>query len=171
MHKIIYFLIIHILISMNVSAKEPDMAILNNVYSNTAQLFSIGNYSFHCEPYGVITLDSLYNNKSINSSCKKSIENIYKKQPYLRYFTDELLSIKQNYHIEFNDNKCTLYVRGQITLSELLLKEGLVLLEPSFMDKEYIYVYNKAQKQAKVNKKGIWSDRTLAICISEMSKD
>jgi hypothetical protein len=147
------------------------MAILNNVISNETQKFSIGNYSFICEPYGILTLEKLYSHSKINSTCQDKIKNFYKKHPNLRYFSDSILHIRQMYHVEFKTTECVVYARGQKTLSEILLEEGLALREELFNDEEFNYLFLKAQKRAKFNKKGVWEEDILSECINLLYED
>ena len=59
MRKQINFIIIFFCIVSSVSAKEPLVARLESTISNEIQKFAIGNYTFICKPYGVITLQSI----------------------------------------------------------------------------------------------------------------
>lgn len=171
MHKIIFFILIHISILTSLNAKEPTLAILLNVISNDTQKFGIGNYSFYCSPYGVVTLERLFNNAAKGSICQKSILGFYKKNPTLEYFTDGILDVRQTYHLEFKDERCVLYAKGEMTLSELLLKKGLAVVKPQFKDDEFIYSYQKAEFKAKIDKDGLWNSKILKECVSELSKE
>ena len=139
MHTIIYIFIIQFFLVFSLQAKEPILAMLLNVNSNELQKFGIGNYNFYCIPYGITTLESLLAKSENESSCKKSIEMFYKKHPNLKYYSLKLLKLKQEYHVDFKNTKCILYAKGQMTLSELLVKEGLALLNPSFEYIEFEY--------------------------------
>ena len=75
------------------------------------------------------------------------------------------------YHIEFKDKKCVVYAKGQMSLSEILLKEGLAVNEPRFKDEEFKYLFDKAQIRAKTLKKGLWSENLLKDCVSELNQD
>lgn len=171
MHKSVYFFFITILLHTLLYSKEPTMAILRDITTNSIQKFSIGQYSFYCRPYGVITLEKLYQNSKIDSKCKESINNFYKKYPNLEYFTMKLLKVGQMYHLEFKDKECVMYAKGQKTLSEILLSEGLVVNKPMFKDEEFNFLFERAQTNAKLLKKGIWGEKVLKDCIAELYKD
>lgn len=174
MSKLIYFFILlSVFLSplSSVYAKEPTMAILNSIISNESQKLSIENYSFICSPYGVLTLEKLYNNGAIDSTCQDKIKIVYKKDPDLEYYAASILHIEQMYHIEFKGKECLLYARGQKVLSEILLEEGLGVIQPLFDDEEYNYLFLKAQNRAKFYKKGLWKDDTLRVCIDLLYKE
>lgn len=165
MHKIIYFFI---LTSTYLYTSEPILAILYNVNSNDTQNLNIGNYSFYCSPYGVTSLEILHKRSKSDSLCKKSIDVFYNKNPNLKYFTNNALHLKQSYHISFKQNKCLLYARGEVSLSELLLKNGLAVLEPKFKDEEFVYRFKESELEAKFEKKGLWDTDIHKNCISEL---
>ncbi len=171
MHKIIYFLLLQLFISTMLSAKEPTLVTLNAVLSNGVQKFTLGNYSFYSRPYGILTLQNLYENASLNKGCKKTLENFYAKNPLLEHFSSEYLKIKQLYHIEFKGDRSVVYVKGEKSLAELLLEKGLAVVKPLFHDDEFIYAYNKAQLNAKMAKKGIWKESAIVQCINALYKE
>lgn len=171
MRKSVYFFFISLLINTLLDAKEPTMAILLDITTNSTQRFNIAQYNFYCRPYGVITLDKLYKNSKIDSKCRDSINNFYNKHPNLEYFTSELLKVGQTYHLEFKDKECILYARGQKTLSEILLSEGLAVNRPMFKDEEFKFLFERAQINAKLFEKGIWGEKVLKDCIAELYKD
>lgn len=152
-------------------ASEPILAILTSVSSNGTQRFTIGNNSFECKPYGVITLDTLYKAASVDSSCRKRVEAFYIKNPNSKFFSDALLKTMQMYHLEFKDKTCVLYANGQKTLSELLLAEGLAFTKPQFLDDEYKAIFYKAQMNAKLSNSGLWEENILKDCMVESFKE
>lgn len=171
MRRLVYFIFVTFVMQTSLYAKEPTMAILLDITTNSIQRFNIGQYNFYCTTYGVITLDKLYENSKIDSKCKKSINNFYKKNPNLEYFTLELLKVRQMYHLEFKDKECIIYAKGQRTLSEILLLEGLAINKPMFKDEEFKFLFERAQKNAKLLEKGIWGEKVLKDCIAELNKD
>ncbi|OIP56276.1 MAG: hypothetical protein AUK54_02540 [Helicobacteraceae bacterium CG2_30_36_10] len=174
MPKLIYFFILlSVFLSslFSVYAKEPTLAILNTIISNETQKLSIGNYGFTCEPYGVLTLEKLYNNATMDYTCQDKIKTFYIKHPDLEYYSSSILHIRQMYHIEFKGKECILYAKGQKVLSEILLEEGLAVKQPAFDDEEYNYLFSKAQNRAKSNKKGLFEDDTLSACIDSLYEE
>lgn len=101
--------------------------------------------------------------------CKKSIEQFYTQNPESEYFALNILKVKQMYHLEFHENSCTLFAKGEKSLSELLLENGLALVKPNFRDEIYTTIYKKAQKKARFLKKGLWSENIANECVVELN--
>jgi hypothetical protein len=127
-------------------------------------------YEFVCRPYGVVTLEELYYKADNNSSCQKNIQNFFKKNPLEGYFSENLLKLRQLYHTEFRNTKCILYAKGKLSLSELILKNGLGLKEPNFDDKEFNHLFRNAQAYAKQNKIGLFEDGLIEPSCIEFLK-
>lgn len=168
MNKFLLFLIFTTVFSPFIYAKESNLALLQEVYSNGLQKFSIGSYDFLCRTYGVLTLDELYEKTKESLVCQKTIQKFYIKNPLSLTFSKRLLKRRQLYKIEFKDNRCVLYIGGQVILSEILLKNGLAVLKPMFKDKEYISLLNDAQSYAKKTKIGLFKNKITSKCISEL---
>ena len=151
--------------------EEHILATLRNIDSNEIQKFKIAQNSFYCKPYGVISIDKLYANSSNASSCQRSIDVFYKKNPYSRYFAQNLLKIKQTYHIEYKNDSCVVYAKGAKTYSELLLESGLAVMKPLFKDEEFSSSFKKAQVRAKSSKLGMWKNNLLIDCTAELTKE
>jgi Fe-S cluster assembly iron-binding protein IscA len=151
-------------------AKENTLAFLDEIISNNTQIFYIKNQKILCTPYGIVTLEKLYKNAKPNSTCRKKISEFYKTNPNLISFAQQNMKIKQKYHIILKQKKCIIYVGSQITFSEMLLQNGLALKEPNFKDIEFEDDFFKAQKSAKFEKKGLWSEKILKSCIIELYK-
>ncbi|WP_424565599.1 thermonuclease family protein [Sulfurimonas sp.] len=136
--------------------------------SNEKQKFGIENYTFECQAYGVLALETLYYKSKRNSICQKSIDAFYKRYPKKEYFVNFILKDKQLYHIQNKEDGCVVYAKGQITLSELLLKEGLAIKKPIFKDEEFQDYYTAAQRKAKMQKKGLWGTNIFTSCVPEL---
>ncbi|MFA6195065.1 MAG: thermonuclease family protein [Sulfurimonas sp.] len=171
MNKIIYFFLLYSLLLNSLNAKEPTLAILLSIDSNSFQRFNIEKNNFICRPYGILTLEELLEKSENGSKCKETIENFYKKHPDLKYFTYGILKRQQMYHVEFRENKCLLYAQGQKTLSELLLEKGLAMSKPTFKDEEFKYSFEKAQANAKFLKLGMWNEPIEKECAKELTKE
>lgn len=154
-----------------VYAKEPTMALLISVPANDTQHFRLAQYSFVCKPYGIVSLEELYQASLTNETCKTTIEKFYRKNPLLLYFTSERLYKKQLYHIEFKENRCILYAQGQKTLSELLLRYGLAFVKPFFRDPEFYHSFINAQNNAKNDSLGMWSQDLVVQCMAAIYKE
>nr|MDA3909315.1 hypothetical protein [Sulfurimonas sp.] len=149
---------------------EPTLAILNNTISNAVQEFRIGSYSFECIAYGVLTLEKMYISSKSGSICQKSIDKLYRKNPKLKDFAYRLLKEEQTYHVEIKESECVLYAKGQITLSELLLVEGLAIKKPMFKDEEFEIYFTLAQRKAKIENRGLWTEQIFNNCLEELYK-
>jgi hypothetical protein len=168
MNKLLFIILLGYFSSID--AKEPTLAILQNISSTSVQKFTIANYSFYCDAYAVIAVDKLAKSPSVNSTCKKSLNGFYKRKPQSQYYAQEILKVLQMYHLDFKEGKCLVFAQGEVTLSELLLKEGLAVLEPNFQDDEYKALFRNAQSSAKMNKRGLWSESIIRDCIAEIYK-
>lgn len=170
MNKITFFLTLLLLSTTLLNSKEPIIAYMIDVKSNSTQTFNIGKYDFFCVASGVLTLDQIYQNHKLDDRCKQSIENFYKKKPLLEYFSQNILKRRQGYHVEFKDSECLMYAVGQKTLSELLLENGLGVMKSTFDYEEFNYSFKKAERRAKNNNLGLWNDRTLKNCVKRYKK-
>jgi len=170
MNKILLVLIITIVFTTSIYTKESSLFILRAVYSNGLQKFSIAQNEFLCKSYGVLTLDELYQKAKDNSMCQKSIKEFYTKNPILLTFTKSLLKQRQLYKIKFKQSRCIIYARGQSTLSEILLKNGLAVLKPKFNDREFVYLFKSAQSYAQKAEIGLFKNKITSKCISELYK-
>jgi len=168
MNKIFFLSLLLFLLQLN--AKEPTLAILKSVKSNTQQLFSISNSTYLCKAYGVIGMEELLQDAQLNQTCREAIKKFYKKNPKAKYFSEFKLKTMQTYHLEFKQNECVLFVNGEVTLSELLLNEGAVVLQRGFKGKEYTYHYTLAQENARMQRKGVFKESIIRDCIAEIYK-
>jgi len=151
-------------------AKEPKLAILKNIDSNTLQKLSIKSGSFGCEPYGILTLEQIYRKSKKDSLCRKNIKKFYVENRDLYYYSQSLLKVGQTYHIEFKKSKCLLYAQGETTLSQLLLSKGLGVQKPNFKDEEFVFLFSKAQENAKIKKRGFWKGSIRRNCTAAIQR-
>jgi len=170
MHRIFTILILHLFLSNIIIAKEPIIATLINIISNDITQFKIGNYQFNCKPYGIFTIDELYKESSLDSTCKETISSFYKKRKDLLHFTESKLKIMQSYPLKFKNDRCIISVEGEKSLAEFLLQEGLAVKKPQLKDKENEFHLFKAQHEAKITKKGIWKKNIMKECMANIYK-
>ena len=168
MPKILIFFVLMLYLTQTLFSKEPVMATLINIESNSVQQFEIGNYKFNCKAYGVIGIEELYDNKMLNTTCKASILKFYKKRADLKYYVESKLNIEQLYRIKFRDDRCLISTSGEKSLSEFLLEEGLAVRKPLLKDKEYEYYFYKSELNAKMLKKGIWKENITRECVASI---
>ena len=161
---ILYISTIHAQDSMN-------LAFLSALSKEATPILRIENSFFECTPYGILTLNELVLRKELSLSCKKELE-LYKRQhPHDLRFSYKHLKIEQKYHFDIIKNECILYSSGQVSYSEVLLKNGLAIMRPQFRDDIWRYRHKKAQDFAKIEKKGVWENNIVNICITELYKD
>ncbi|WP_373070126.1 hypothetical protein [Sulfurimonas sp.] len=170
MHKIFRYIFIFLLFNIAILSKEPTLAILRSVDTNEYQKFSIGMYEFICRPYGVVTLEELFQRAEANSLCQTSINEFYLKNHMQRYFAQNLLKNRQTYHIEFKENRCILYAKGRLSMSELLIQNGLAFKKPNFKDKEFEHSFTQSQEYAQRLEIGLFKEKIEKKCVSELSK-
>ena len=170
MLKKLNILTFNLLLITSIEAQEPFLAKLENTFSNEIQRFGVGKYTFECRPYGVLSIDRLYSSSKDGSTCQQNIDKFYAKNPKSKYYVDALLENKQMYHLEIKDNECIIYAKGQITLSELLLKDGLAIKKPMFRDEEFESYFTIAQRKAKIKRIGLWDENIFNSCIAELYK-
>lgn len=164
------FLILFLYPFFTLKAQEPIVAVLVDVSSNQYQKFQIANSTFICKPYGVITINKLYEQSSLSSECKDAISGFYKRHPEGKYYAYGLLKVKQMYRIEFKEDECLVYAYGQKTFSESLLEEGLALRRPKLKNDEFEAGFLRAQENAKIKRSGLWEENILRKCVVELYK-
>ena len=167
--NLVIFMVLSLVSSLY--AKEPFLAILKTVVSNDTQTFTLQKATFTCRPYGVVTLEELFERAKSDSECHDAIAKYYKKNVEQNYFSQMLLHPMQRYHIEMRESRCILYASGQMTLAELLLKNGLAILKPFFKDDAFRFIYRRAQQIAKEEKRGMYKDAIVSKCITELYKE
>lgn len=167
MNKIILIFLTLLLIEKPFFTSEPLLARLSQIYSNDMQKFGIANYSFTCKSYGVVSLDELMRHSNINATCKRSIEMFQKENPLLDHLAQRLLHVEQFYHIDLREGECIVYAKGEMTLAEILLENGLAQVSQKFRDRDLVYRYKEAQKRAKFDKVGMFGNRVSIDCLAE----
>lgn len=170
MHKVSTIFLPLLFVFTSLHAKEPTLAQLQSIQSNGIQIFSIGQYNFQCKPYGVVTIEKLFENAALDSICKKSIQKFYIKYPLLKEYSRYTLKPKQLYHVEFKERDCLVYVHSEMSLSEVLLREGLAVIHPTLIDEEFMPDLTKSERIAKANKKGLWKEEIIRNCLIELYK-
>jgi hypothetical protein len=169
MYKIVYIILLQLVFILE--ASEPTLVILKSIHSNNSQIFTLSNYSFSCKAYGIENIENIYEKENNNITCKKALVEFYQKHPRLKTYVQEKLYLMNMYHIEFKQSGCLIYVGSQMTLSELLLKEGLAIIKTNFRDDEHKGAFLQAQDSAKYAKKGIWGEDILKKCLFGLKKD
>ena len=152
-------------------AQEPNIMLLDAIYTNDSYLFRTKQARYLCKPYGVWTLDRVVKNSHITPVCKKALDDFILHNPKLHRFAWYVMHLEEGYRVEFRDKECIIYLGSKQTLSEALLQAGAAIEQPGFSDEEFRYRFYQALRAAKVNKRGIWSDAKLQSCMSEFFKE
>jgi hypothetical protein len=143
------------------------IGLLTSIQSNVKQSLLYRNSPLSCEPFGVITLEKMTQNTANVQECKSLIETFYQSHPHEKKFADEKLKIQQSYHYEMIKEGCVLYANGAESYSEMLLREGLALVDPKFDNKEWNGKLKKAEKGAKTEKIGLRDTLIEKFCIKQ----
>jgi hypothetical protein len=146
---------------------EMTVGLLTSIESNTKQNLLYNNQPISCEPFGILTLEKISSNRSTPQECRSHIENFYKSYSHAKEFAREHLHIQQSYHFEIIKEGCVLYANGVETYSEMLLREGLALIDPAFDQKEWNVRLKRAQQGAQMQKAGLHDTQIEKFCIKE----
>ncbi len=167
-----YFIFLALFFCLSLRAQEPLIMTLEAIYSNDSYLFRYKQSRTLCEPYGVWTLERALRRNDIDKTCKKRLQEFVLHNPKLQYLAYYILHIEQGYRVEFKKGgECVVYHGSKRTLSETLLLAGAAVEKPRFANEEFRYRFYQAQRAAKVNKRGIWSDEKMQSCLSEFFKE
>ena len=148
-------------------AKEPTMLMLKGNFSNVLQEFQIPpDYSFTCKPYGITTVDELLSSEKTTKECKNILRKFYVKNPELYTLYSRVLHRKSFYHVEYENKSCIVYAKGELTYSEILLKEGLALIQKNLKNEVFEPRFQSAQRSAELRKKGIFKDSDVLRCVT-----
>lgn len=148
-------------------AQEPQIFMLEDIYNNSMQKFvAQHNIGIMCKPYGVRTLEEILGSSKTSKSCRKILQNFYENNPKASYFVHTVMFAKAFYHVASKaDGRCIVSVKGLRSYSEMLLYNGLAVVQKPFYDKEYLYRFKKVAHMAKSQKRGFYSDKVLAQCV------
>ena len=147
-------------------AAEPTLGILKSVDTNRYLTFSLGNRHYQCQPYGILTLEELLMESTLDSRCKEVVTRLYRQKPYLKRYGETLLKRFQRYHIEPKQNYCIVYADSTRSYAEKLLREGLAMRRPLLQDELWSFRWKRAQRRARNENLGLWKDKIWIDCIS-----
>jgi len=146
---------------------EITVGILKSIQDNSKQKLLIKNSSQECEPFGIITLEKMVSNAASTQECKKAVSDFYTSHPHDKQFAREHLHIQQSYHYEIIKEGCVLYANGNETYSEMLLRNGLALIDPAFDNSEWNGRFKRSQKGSEQQKNGLHDTLIKKWCIKE----
>lgn len=163
-----YFVRLIFLLGISTSlCGEMTVGILSSIESNARQILIYQNRFVNCIPFGVIPLEKMAENGANPEECRKHIGEFYKAHPHAKYLAKEHLYLQQSYHFETLPQGCILYGNGPESLSEMLLRAGVALVDPAFDNSEWNGKLKKAQSGAQRNKIGLHDTLIQKFCIKE----
>lgn len=146
---------------------EITVGLLNSITGNAKQTILYQNSTIFCEAFGIIPLEKMAENGASPEECRKQIDTFYRTYPHKKVFAKERLRLQQTYHFERLEEGCVLYANGVETLSEMLLREGIALIDPAFNNSEWNGRLKKAELGAERNKMGLHDTLIRKFCIKE----
>lgn len=155
------------LICMTPLYGEVTVGLLSEIESNAKQNLLHYNILTPCEPFGVVTLEKMILTGASPQECRSEIERFYKSHPHEKQFAREHLYLQHSYHYEMIKEGCILYGNGAESYSEMLLRQGLAVVDPAFNNKEWNGRFQRAQKGAESQKSGLYNTLIRKFCIKE----
>ena len=159
--------LISVIIFVNPLYANITVGILKSVEDNSKQTLLMKNSPQGCEPFGIITLEKMIKKAAATQECKKAITQFYQSHPHEKAFAREYLHREQSYHYEILKEGCVLYANGNETYSEMLLRQGLALIDPAFDNSEWNGRLKRAEKGAQTQKSGLHDTQIKKWCIKE----
>lgn len=144
---------------------EMSGGILTSIDMNSKQTLLNRNTTIVCEAFGVIPLEKMVENGASPEECRKHIGEFYQSHPHAKHFAKEHLYIQQTYHFEKIEQGCILYANGAESLSEMLLENGLALIDPAFNNSEWNGRLKKAESGAQRSKIGLHDTLIQKFCM------
>jgi hypothetical protein len=143
------------------------VGLLTSIESNAKVILIYQNASIPCEPFGIMTLEKMVLYAASPQECKNAVENYYVSHPHDKQFAREHLILQQSYHYETLAEGCVLYANGPESYSEMLLREGLALIDPKVNQKEWNAKLKRAEQGAEKEKTGLHDTLIKKWCIKE----
>jgi len=162
-----FFRLLSVAIFITPMYADISIALLKSIDGNSKQTLLSKNTPVACEPFGIITLEEMMMNTSSKAECKNAVATFYKTHPHDELFAKEHLYIQQSYHYETIKEGCVLYANGGESYSEMLLRQGLALIDPAFENSEWNGRLKRAQKGAEIEKTGLHDTLIKEFCIKE----
>ena len=146
---------------------EITVGLLVGIESNAKQTLLYQNRSVPCEPFGVIPLEKMVLTAPDRGKCTAAINQYYAEHPSERLFARRNLRLQQSYHYETIKEGCVLYGNGPESYSEMLLRNGLALIDPTFDNVEWNGRLKQALAGGERAQKGLHDTQIRASCINE----
>lgn len=146
---------------------EIKVGLLKSVESNARQIVLYNNRVIVCEPFGVIPIETMLIAPRKPKECREQIEAFGKNHPQSKSFARDRLYLNQSYHFDILEEGCVLYVNGQESYSELLLRSGLAVKDPKFDLREWNKRMEWIQMAAEKKKTGLHDSSIRESCMKE----
>lgn len=143
------------------------VGLLVGVESNAKQTLLYRNGTVGCEPFGIIPLEKMALSAPDAAKCTAAIQQYYAEYPSKRFFARQNLRLQQSYHYETIKEGCVLYANGPESYSEMLLRNGLALIDPKFDNVEWNGRLKWALAGGERAKRGLHGTQIRASCIPE----
>ncbi|MDD5211579.1 MAG: hypothetical protein PHV62_04130 [Sulfuricurvum sp.] len=140
---------------------------MSSIENNSAMTLLDNNKPVKCEPHGIKTLEWMIRDAVSPAQCQKSVDAFYVNHPHERLYAQEHLHLYQTYHYEKNDKGCILYANGAESYSEMLLNEGLAIVDDKYKNNEWNEKLKKALLRGQSKKGRISESDILQTCIEK----
>jgi len=155
------------IVMSTIAYADVSIGLLTSIESNGGMRMLYHNIPFRCEPFGVIVLERMVQNAPDPKECQNRIDQYYAAHPADKYFGIRHLHIQQGYHFEMQKEGCVLYANGPESYSEMLLRNGLAIVDTNIDNKEWNAKLRRAQQGAEKEKAGLHDTQIRKFCIKE----
>lgn len=143
------------------------MGIMSSMQNNAKMYLLYNNAYIECKPFGVIPLENMTVSAINPKECASRIEQLYRSSPHDKGFAREHLILLQSYHFELLKDGCILYANGPESYSEMLLANGLAVVDPKLDNNEWSARLKRAQKGAENLAIGLHAGELKKFCLKE----
>ncbi len=146
---------------------EISIGILSSIDNNAKLNLLYNSKPVECKPFGIIPLENMTSIAVNPQECSSRIASLYRSSPHDKAFAKEHLIISQSYHFEQIKEGCVLYANGLETYSEMLLRQGIAIVDPKFDNVEWNVRLRNAQKGSEMQQIGLHVTLIRKFCIKE----
>lgn len=140
---------------------------MKSIKNNSEMILLDNNKPVKCEPHGIKTLEWMIRDAASVSECQKSVDAFYVAHPHERLYASEHLHLYQRYHYEKDDKGCILYANGPESYSEMLLNEGLAIVDEKYNNREWNERLKRAFLRGQSKKERVSQSDILQKCIEK----
>jgi hypothetical protein len=162
------FLFLMVLIGFSISLNAKIMlGQMHGIENNSEMTLLDNNNPVKCEPHGIKTLEWMIRDAATPAECQKSVDAFYISHPHERLYAQEHLHLYQTYHYEKSETGCILYTNGPESYSEMLLNEGLAIVDDKYNNSEWNVKLKRALLRGQSKKERIFESDILQKCIEK----